>query len=726
MDHNLSTAQMGSRDPPFLSGNPTGNHRGSDQSGVSDGFLSGQTHPTPGPVPTLSYHLTDNPAIPSSVSVVANEKFINEAQASDNNHVQFATYNEKRTPAIVYPTTNVHDAKNRIPLPLRPYFWVPLIIFLVAAAIALEVALHFSNKRQGWPAALASSNSSVALHYAYTLPPVIIAALIVASWAWTDIEIKKMQPYVDLVHGDSPPHRSLLLDYTRDNNFFVWRRAAANRHYLVAIASLMALLTLSFQPLAAALLVVKDTYIQLPDVTMTNLAKIGLNQDSQFADLTSFLSGAGYAGASVLYDLPAPPFIQVPYTVAPFELPISTTNGTAFANTTALKTFTGCQSVPVQMTQQPDSGWLNEASFNNCSFTFSVANNSEIQFDVDTPTCSNVTPAEFSPVVFWFFSYVPTAIASTTFCYPSFSLWEVTAGVDIRTGNITSITELRPFTASSNFSSTSANVTGNPLDGRAYNGIAFDLTNPDQFVLARQNATNLQLPASVYQAALKTPTGFFGSFQNATLSTLADEVYALYLALVAKEVYFLSDNEPINVQVKAFQQRVWLSAPAVHLLTVAFLILAVFGTLVHLFHFDDRRSLRLTHLPGTIASAVSIGAQTGVGDVLAGRHAEEDLKQALADKRFRLNPDTMRLIMDSEDGYEMPASLDVPPGSPGRRRTMMNMVQGRRASKRFSVAQSLENGDKAETQTGPRSPHTPRMPNSLPKSPATAPGPETA
>jgi hypothetical protein len=48
------------------------------------------------------------------------------------------------------------------------------------------------------------------------------------------------------------------------SNFFVWRRAAANRHYLVAIASLMALLTLSFQPLAAALLVVKDTYIQLP------------------------------------------------------------------------------------------------------------------------------------------------------------------------------------------------------------------------------------------------------------------------------------------------------------------------------------------------------------------------------------------------------------------------------------------------------------------------------
>lgn len=57
---------------------------------------------------------------------------------------------------------------------------------------------------------------------------------IVALWTWTDMEIMKMQvshlinlfrvnyltqnfkPYVDLVHGDSPPHRSLLLDYTRD------------------------------------------------------------------------------------------------------------------------------------------------------------------------------------------------------------------------------------------------------------------------------------------------------------------------------------------------------------------------------------------------------------------------------------------------------------------------------------------------------------------------------
>jgi len=36
-----------------------------------------------------------------------------------------------------------------LPVPLRPWFWIPFVIILVLAAIGLEVALHFSNKNQG-------------------------------------------------------------------------------------------------------------------------------------------------------------------------------------------------------------------------------------------------------------------------------------------------------------------------------------------------------------------------------------------------------------------------------------------------------------------------------------------------------------------------------------------------------------------------------------------------
>jgi hypothetical protein len=71
----------------------------------------------------------------------------------------------------------------------------------------------------------------------------------------------------------------------------------------VAFATLMVLLTLTFQPLAASLLVVRDTWwtspsmrnvllilrshLTIPQVTtVNNLGLIGLNDDATFSDLT--------------------------------------------------------------------------------------------------------------------------------------------------------------------------------------------------------------------------------------------------------------------------------------------------------------------------------------------------------------------------------------------------------------------------------------------------------
>ncbi|KDR73215.1 hypothetical protein GALMADRAFT_142353 [Galerina marginata CBS 339.88] len=592
-------------------------------------------------------------------------------------------------------------------MPLRPYFWIPLIIFLVGGAIGLEVALHFSNKNQGWPSKQ-TDGGFTALHYVYTFPPVIIAAVVVALWTWTDVEIKKIQPYVDLVHGDSPPHRSLLLDYTRHNNFLVWTHAASNRHYLVALASLMVILSLSFQPLAAALLVVKDTWMQAPDITLKNLAAIGLNQNLQFSDLTSFLTGAGYAGASILYGLPSPAFIQVPYTVANFELPVNVTNnGTAFVNTTAIKSKTGCNAVPVQMTNTAPGAWLNTASLDGCSITWNCSNaTTKTLFGAETPNCTFAPLPEFSPVVFWFFSYDISARANATFCSPSIELWEVNVGVDISTGNVTKVSDIRPFSQDSKFSSFSANVTGAPLNGRAYNGIKFNLTghDSDQFILGRQSATQLQLPASIYQAAVKSPQGYAGSFDISSFGTLSDKVYGIYLALVAREVYFIPDNEDINVQVKTFQKRVWLSDVPVHLLATAMSILAFFATIVHIFHMEDRRYLRLKHEPGTIASAVSIGAKTGVGEVLAGRQGGSDIKEALRNRRFRIDPVSMKIVMEGEYGYETAAS----PTSPtSKRKSILEILQGQRGA-----GQALTKSPPGTN--APPSPKTPRTPSNPP------------
>jgi hypothetical protein len=142
--------------------------------------------------------------------------------------------------------------------------------------------------------------------------------------------------------------------------------------------------------------------------------------------------------------------------------------------------------------------------------------------------CIPNTPQWFQPIVLWFFTYdTSPPQGSATYCAPAISLWKVAVTVDISTGNLTSVQEIAPLTANSPppFSSQSGNITGDPLNGRAYNGIQFDLTGADQFVIARQNATQLQLPSSILQKALTSPGGIAGAFETNSFTGMAIQVY---------------------------------------------------------------------------------------------------------------------------------------------------------------------------------------------------------
>ncbi|KAF9442402.1 hypothetical protein P691DRAFT_765259 [Macrolepiota fuliginosa MF-IS2] len=207
------------------------------------------------------------------------------------------------------------------------------------------------------------------------------------------------------------------------------------------------------------------------------------------------------------------------------------------------------------------------------------------------------------------------------------------ASVDIMTSNLTSVKELGHFSSASNFSSLAGNVTGPPLNGRAYNGVNFSLVDPDEFFAARLAALKLQLPAAVYQAALQSPAGPTGSMDPDQYVSLVTQVYTTYLALVARTVYFLPNQEPMIVEVMSPWKRVWLNDIAVHFLAAEMMLLGVFATLVQLFHRYGRCKLRLKHEPGTIASAVSIAAQTGIGGSLRGRRRVEGISRILRDKR---------------------------------------------------------------------------------------------
>ncbi|KAI0797247.1 hypothetical protein BC629DRAFT_1592295 [Irpex lacteus] len=602
--------------------------------------------------PSISLNDAERPEMPSALPSYVSEKEGGPWSARTPNAPLISPEPEKDSAVVV---------KQWVPIPLRPVFWVPLVLLMAGGGIAFEVALHFSKKN-------------------HDIPPVAISMIFAGLWAWMDIEIRRIQvsfrklprPSVrDLAKGNAPPQRSLLLDYTRNHTFYVWTVAARNNHYLVTLASLLVIITFSFQPLSAALFNVQDVFWLEPLMcdwgvrsTSTSLASIGLNQDGNFQDLSSFLTAAGYASANVRYGVGDPAFIHQGYTVAPFLMPPHVSNGTVTANTTAVRSEPNC--IGPEMWSKCNSWrrlWNNTATFNGCSFSWNATILTRTQAWTSYPTPPNVLRSPPSPSNsarhLLVLTYQPSAMASISLCSPNITVEDVTASIDIASGNVTSVTSLGPLGSHvTSLQQFPDNVTATPRRARIQ-GMFFALSSPDPFQQQRQNAIQLSLPAAVFQAAQNAPEGLTDAFQNNKFANLSSAVYTTYLALVAKTVYFLDFQQPIEIDTQTIHKRLFLSNVAVHLLASAMFVLAVFGTILQIWHRRESSILRLTHAPGTIASAVSLGGKTGLGEVLAGRLRQEDMLEALRNRRFRIDTRTMKIVMEGEDGYEDAVTPDA-------------------------------------------------------------------
>ena len=71
-----------------------------------------------------------------------------------------------------------------------------------------------------------------------------------------------------------------------------------------------------------------------------------------------------------------------------------------------------------------------------------------------------------------------------------------------------------------------------------------------------------------------------------------------------------------------------------------------------LVHRQKRRGLRPLHQPGTLASAAALTAQTPVAELLDGRQRPKEMDEALQNRRFRFDPDRMKIVTEGEPGYE--------------------------------------------------------------------------
>jgi hypothetical protein len=182
-----------------------------------------------------------------------------------------------------------------------------------------------------------------------------------------------------------------------------------------------------------------------------------------------------------------------------------------------------------QSTQNIDGIWVTTATFNGCSYIYTSNSTSINPFGANVmPDCNNSdVPSYFRPVVFWFFTHDTTPPqGAATYCAPAISIFEVSATVDMNNGSLTSVVEIQPFNAStSGFASLALFSTGTFLNGQAINGIAFNLTNPDPFMISKSITTTMQLSVSILQVAAGAPGGLQAAFQTNNFTDTTTLVY---------------------------------------------------------------------------------------------------------------------------------------------------------------------------------------------------------
>lgn len=316
-------------------------------------------------------------------------------------------------------------------------------------------------------------------------------------------------------------------------------------------------------------------------------------------------------------------------------------NGSFSVTVPAIQSNPGCVAAqPMVLTTLPgDAGWNATVIFEDCSVTWSINRNATTAFGTDILQCgaTDASTAASRPVVFWFFRYLPQIETRAVICTPTISIYNAIINLDLISGNIVTVTTNGSFVAgSSPFSSASYNVTGPPLNGSAYNGIGFNLSTPTEVDLERQAAIQLQLPAAIFEFAEKNLPNDSIIYNSDAIVPITARVYTIYLALLAQTAYFLPTVQPMQMKVTIVIKRLWVGSVAAHLLAVILILIAVLGTFVQVAHRNERRKLNLMHPAGTIACAVSIGANANLEKLVARMDESEmqNQKQMMDDAAF--------------------------------------------------------------------------------------------
>lgn len=549
---------------------------------------------------------------------------------------------------IPTPGTEVHRPKRYEPIVLNIYIVGGIALLMICLGVGLEIALRLSDKSQGFSVPAKNVFTFVSTQFLTSFIPTLLVVPLAYFWAVADWMIRWYQPYVTLSEGNAPAARSILLDYIALNRLTTLYYSLKHRHWLINVSTLTALSVIFMQPLAGSLFHVRQEPYTAA-VTATSTRSIGLSP--VISQLTSFLASAGYADAAVYNDLQDPPFIHGAWSAARFAAPPgSILNGTLAVNTTAIQTNVNCiKPTSFTTTNLSSTSIALEATFSaSCNASLGLnPNDGPDQFSV-TPasTCApSYQDLNFQPVVFWFYHLSDNGdpLGTAVFCQPSIAIFVVETTMDLNDGSMGNCIIVEPYEDTNN-------VTGNPLNGEAFNGVIFDASN-NTYIIARALAINSGIPGAIYRSASEQtggPQSVFDDpygFVNATT-----KIYTQHLSIAAQTIYFLPDNGTIPAQLTSDISRLFVETLPAHLLSVLLICIGIASLIVHTLHKRSRRNLYLTSPPGSIAAIVSLTSRSGFGELLLPYDNERRMNSNLAGLTFRLDKRTGAIVAEEDFG----------------------------------------------------------------------------
>ncbi|KAL1941723.1 hypothetical protein VTO73DRAFT_6723 [Trametes versicolor] len=473
--------------------------------------------------------------------------------------------------------------------------------------------------------------------------------LISALWCWTDAEVRRLQPLLNLASRPVIAERSLTLDYS---NVFVafFMTVKCGRDVLVTLSTLCAILSMALQPLSGALFTVQEVWWVQPVTTVSSIKRVGLSQAASFLDMTSFQAASSFASADVMYNISSPPFVSGGYTVAEFELP-DVVNGTVYTNRSAILNQASCVA-PDSIAQTNEISapliWHNTALFGQCEYRWTVESNATYLYGLAPGNfvgCGQdlqSVPVQYRPVLFWFFKYGEQPRASMVLCTPHVTSIQASVAIDVAART----TDVVPLPASPDDSSVA------DIGSFTYNGIFFDESALDETALARLQAIQQQLPGAIFEAARNKDPFLMQTFINYGFTALTRDIYTTYLSLVAKSVYFVDDDDDaqVSVRVGTICSRLFLVPLAACLLALVMGSLTVFGSILHVYHLKARRGLVIPPHFGTLSAAIWLAAQTDLMRSLAEDSVgPEKIGSVLSGLRFYIDKRAWRIFSVPDD-----------------------------------------------------------------------------